>query len=60
MTDGRSDGDNVGDCDGAPVVGCSLGNTVGSDDTTGDGFVEGDTVGYDGLLVGLNDGSNVG
>ena len=44
----------------ALVVGSLLGVTVGFDDTTGDGLIEGDIVGRDGLLVGLNDGSNVG
>jgi hypothetical protein len=33
---------------------------VGFNDTTGDGFMVGDIVGLDGLLVGLPDGSNVG
>ena len=33
---------------------------VGFDDTIGDGFIDGDIVGLEGLLVGLNDGSNVG
>jgi hypothetical protein len=33
---------------------------VGLDDTNGDGFIDGDMVGLEGLLVGLNDGSNVG
>ena len=45
---------------GALVLGSLLGETVGFDDTTGDGLIEGDIVGRDGLLVGLNDGSNVG
>ena len=60
MTDGTEDGDTVGVSDGALVVGSLLGVTVGFDDTTGDGLIEGDIVGRDGLLVGLNDGSNVG
>ena len=33
---------------------------VGFDEISGDGFMEGDIVGLEGLLVGLNDGSNVG
>jgi len=33
---------------------------VGFDEINGDGFMEGDVVGLDGFLVGLNDGSNVG
>ena len=42
------------------VLGSLLGGTVGLYDTTGDGFIDGDIVGLDGLLLGLNDGSNVG
>ena len=42
------------------MLGSLLGEIVGLDDTTGDGFIDGDIVGLDGLLVGLNDGSNVG
>jgi hypothetical protein len=37
-----------------------LGEKVGFDETNGDGFMEGDIVGFDGLLVGLKDGSKVG
>ena len=42
------------------MLGSLLGERVGLDDTIGDGFIDGDIVGFDGLLVGLNDGSNVG
>ena len=42
------------------VLGSVLGEMVGFVDTSGDGFIDGDIVGLDGLLVGLNDGSNVG
>lgn len=37
-----------------------MGEVVGFDETTGDGFMDGDIVGLDGLCVGLTDGSNVG
>ena len=53
-------GVTVGVLDGALVLGSSLGEMVGFDDTIGDGFIDGDMVGVEGLLVGLNDGSNVG
>ena len=33
---------------------------VGLDDTTSDGFIDDDIIVLDGLLFGLNDGSNVG
>ena len=42
------------------VDGSLLGGIVGFDDTAGDGFIDGDIVGIDGLLVGLKDGPNVG
>ena len=42
------------------MVGSLLGEIVGFDDTAGEGFMEGDIVGFDGLFDGLNDGSNVG
>ena len=54
------DGDIVGVVDVSLVLGSLLGDIVGFDDSFGDGFIEGDLVGRDGLLVGLNDGSNVG
>ena len=60
VTDGTVDGDNVGALDGALVLGSSLGEMVGFDDTNGDGLIDGDMVGLEGLFVGLNDGSNVG
>ena len=37
-----------------------LGDILGLIDTIGDGFIDGESVGLDGLLVGLIDGSNVG
>ena len=46
--------------DGGLVLGSLLGETVGFDETPGDGFIDGDIVGLEGLLLGLNDGSNVG
>ena len=45
---------------GALVLGSLLGETVAFNDTLGDGFIDGDIVGLDGLFVGINDGSNVG
>ena len=42
------------------MLGSLLGEIVGFVVTSGDGLIEGDIVGRDGLLVGLNDGSNVG
>ena len=42
------------------MLGSVLGEMVGFVDTSGDGFMDGDMVGLDGLLLGLNDGSNVG
>ena len=60
VTNGNKDGVTVGPLDGALVLGSSLGEMVGFDDTIGDGFIDGDMVGLEGLLVGLNDGSNVG
>ena len=60
VTDGTEDGDTVGVWDGSLVVGSLLGEKVGFEDTSGDGFMDGDIVGLDGLLVGLKDGSNVG
>ena len=60
VRDGKEDGDEVGIWDGSLVVGSLLGEKVGFDDTPGDGFIDGDIVGIDGLLVGLKDGPNVG
>jgi len=57
---GTEDGDTVGVWEGVLVLGSLLGEIVGFVDTSGDGFIDGDIVGLDGLLVGLNDGSNVG
>ena len=59
-TDGEEDGDTEGTWDGFLVDGCLLGDVVGVNDTIGDGFMDGDIVGLDGLFVGLTDGSNVG
>ena len=42
------------------MLGSLLGEIVGFDETIGEGFIDGDIVGLDGLLVGLNDGSTVG
>ena len=42
------------------MLGSLLGEMVGFDESFGDGFMDSDIVGLDGLLVGLNDGSNVG
>ena len=42
------------------VVGPLLGSIVGFDETKGDGFMDGEIVGVDGLSVGVKDGSNVG
>ena len=60
MADGTEDGDKLGILDGTLVVGSLLGTKVGFEDTAGDGFIDGDIVGFDGLFVGLKDGSNVG
>ena len=50
----------VGVLDGTIVDGSSVGKIVGFDETSGDGFIEGDIVGVDGLFEGLKDGSKVG
>ena len=60
MIVGTEDGDTVGVWDGGLVLGSLLGETVGFDETPGDGFIDGDVFGLEGLLVGSNDGSNVG
>ena len=60
MIVGTEDGDTVGVWEGVLVLGSLLGEKVGFCETPGDGFIDGDIVGFDGLLVGLNDGSNVG
>ena len=60
MTDGTADGHAVGFSDGVFVVGSLLGGMVGSDETIGEGFIDGDMVGLEGLFVGTKDGSNVG
>ena len=42
------------------VLGSLLGEMVGLEETGGDGFMDGDSVGLEGLFVGLKDGSKVG
>ena len=53
---GTEDGDTVGVWEGVLVLGSILGEKVGLDETPGDGFIDGDIVGLDGFLVGINDG----
>ena len=60
VSDGVDDGAIVGVRDGTLVEGSSVGEMVGFDETSGEGFIDGDIVGRDGFLVGLKDGSNVG
>ena len=56
MKVGTEDGDTVGVWEGVLVLGSLLGEKVGLDETPGDGFIDGDIVGLDGFLVGINDG----